>query len=66
MVGGGLYGFFGEQGLPVGVQEFKVHKGRVDYLSRQFVPELYSPNGESVLANSGRTSLLVELIGVAA
>ncbi len=44
----------------------EVHKGRVDYLSRQFVPELYSPNGESVLATAGTTSLLVELIGVAA
>ncbi len=39
--GGGLYGRFGEQGLPVGVQECleRFHRGCVDYLSRQFVPK---------------------------
>ncbi len=33
--GGGLYGYFGEQGLPVGVQECLegFHRGCDDYLS---------------------------------
>ncbi len=63
-----LYGYFGEQGLPVGVQKCLEgsHRGCVDHLSRQFVPKWDSPNAESVLATAGTTSLLVELIGLAA
>ncbi len=34
MRGGGLNWYFGEQGLPVGIQE--CHRGCVDYLSLQF------------------------------
>ncbi len=63
VVGGGwLDGYFGEQGLPVGVQEYLegFHRGCVDYLSRKFVPKRDSPNGESVLTKAGAT-----LIGVA-
>ncbi len=64
VVGGGeLYGYFREQGLPVGVQECLA--GCIDYFSRQFVAKWDSPNGERVLATAGTTSLLVELIGVA-
>ncbi len=38
MRGGGLNWFFGEQGLPVGIQECleRFHRGCVDYLSLQF------------------------------
>ncbi len=57
--GGGLDGHFGEQGLPVGIQEC------VDYLSRQFVPKWDSPNGEGELAAARTASLLVELECVA-
>ncbi len=34
--GGGLDGYFGEQGLPVGIQECleKIHRGSVDDISR--------------------------------
>ncbi len=66
--GGGLYGYFGEQGLPVGVQECLEgsHRKYADYFRRQFVPKWDSPNGEKELATTGTTSLLVELIGVAA
>ncbi len=66
--GGGLDGYFREQGLPVGVQECLegCHRGCADYLSRQFVPKWDSPNGESVLVTARTASLLVELIGVAA
>ncbi len=48
VAGGGLDGYFGEQGLPVGIQECpeSFHLGCVDYLSRQFVPKWDSPNGE--------------------
>ncbi len=37
--GGGLDGYFGKQGLPVGIQEGleRFHRGCVDYLSWQFV-----------------------------
>ncbi len=37
--GGGLEGYFGEQGLSVGIQKCleKFHRGCVDYLSWQFV-----------------------------
>ncbi len=64
--GGGLDGYFGEQGLPVGVQEYLegFHRGCVDYLSLKFVPKRDSPNGESVLTKAGATFLLAELIGV--
>ncbi len=36
---GGLYGYFGEQGLSVGVQEWLegFHRRCLDYLRRQFV-----------------------------
>ncbi len=68
MEGGGLYGHFREKGLPMRVQGCLegFQRGCADYLSWQFVPKLNSPNGESVLAISGTTPLLVELIGVAA
>ncbi len=38
---GGFYGYFGEQGLPVRVQECLkgFHRGYIDYPSRQFVPK---------------------------
>ncbi len=39
----------------------RFHRGCVDYLSRQFVPKLDSPNAESLLATVDTTSLLVEL-----
>ncbi len=40
--GGGLYGYFGEQGLPAGIKECleRFHRRSVDYLSRQFVPNV--------------------------
>ncbi len=68
MGGGGLDGYFGEQGLPAGIQECleRFHRGRVDYLSRQFIPKWDSPNGEGELATACTTSLLVELECVAA
>ncbi len=46
--GGGLDGYFGEQGLPVGIQECleRFHRGCVDYLSRKLVPKWDSPNGD--------------------
>ncbi len=66
--GGGLYGYFGEQGLPAGIQEGleRFHRRCVDYLSRQFVPKWDSPNGEGELATVRTVSLLVELECVAA
>ncbi len=65
--GGGLDGYFGEQGLPVGIQECRerFHRRCVDYLSRQFVPKWDSPNGEGELATARTASLLVKLVGVA-
>ncbi len=65
---GGLDGYFGEQGLPVGTQECleRFHRGGVDYLSRWFVPKRDDPNCEGGLATARTTSLLVELVGVAA
>ncbi len=41
MGGGGLDGYSGEKRLPVGIQECleRFHRGCVDYLSWQFVPE---------------------------
>ncbi len=43
--GGWLYGYFGEQGLPAGIQECleRFHRRCVDYLSRQFVPKWDCP-----------------------
>ncbi len=66
--GGGLDGYFGEQGLPPGIQECieSFHRRCVDYLSRQFVPNWDSPNGEGELATARTASLLVELECVAA
>ncbi len=66
--GGGLDGYFGEQGLPVGIQECleRFHRQCVDYLSRQFVPKWDRPNGEGELATARTASLLVELECVAA
>ncbi len=63
-----LGGYFGDQGLPVGIQECleRFHRGCVDYLSRQFVPKWDSPNCEGELVTVRTTSLLVELVGVAA
>ncbi len=68
MRGGGLDGCFGEQGLPVSIQECleRFHRGCVDYLSRQFVLKWDSPNWEGELATARTTSLLVGLVGVAA
>ncbi len=69
VVGGGrLYGYFGEQGLPVGIQECleRFHRRCVDYLSRQFVPKWDSPNGEGELSTAPTASLLVKLECVAA
>ncbi len=66
--GGGLDGYFGEQGLTVGIQECleRFHRGGVDYLSWLFVPKWDSPNCEGELATARTASLLVELVGVAA
>ncbi len=66
--GGGLDGYFGEHGLPVGIQECleRFHRGCVDYLSRKFVPKWDSLNCEGELVTPGTTSLLVEPVGVAA
>ncbi len=68
MGGGGLDGYLGEQGLPMGIQECLegFQRGCVDYLSRQFVSIWDSPTAESVLATAGTTSLLMELVGGAA
>ncbi len=55
VVGGGLEGYFGEQGQSVGTQECleRFHRGCVDYLSQQFVPKWDSPNGEGTVATHG-------------
>ncbi len=65
--GGGLDGYFGEQGLPASIQECleRFHRRCVDYLSRQFVPKWDSPHCEGELATARTVSLLVELVGVA-
>ncbi len=59
--GGGLDGYFGEQGLSAGIQECleRFHRGCVDNFSRQFVPKWDSPNGEGELATARTASLLV-------
>ncbi len=66
--GGGLDGYFWEHGLPLGIQGCleRFHRGRVDYLSRQFVPKWDSLNSEGELATARIIPLLVELGGVAA
>ncbi len=68
MGGGEFDGYFGEQGLPVGIQECLdgLNRGCADYLTRRFVPKRGSPNGEGELATARTTSPLVELVGVAA
>ncbi len=55
MRGGGLGGYFGEQGLPMGIQECleRFHRRCVD-----------SPNCEGELPTVRRALLLVELVGV--
>ncbi len=60
---GGLSGYFGEQKLPVGVQECLegFHRECVEYLTRQFVPKWDSPNAERVLTTA---YLFVDFIGV--
>ncbi len=65
--GGGLDGYFGEQGLSGDIQECleRFHRRSVDYLSRQFVPKWDSPNGEGELVTARTASLLVELECVA-
>ncbi len=67
-MGCGLDGYFGEQGLQVGIQDCleRFHGGCVDYLSRPFAPEWDSPNGEGDFATARTASLLVELEYVAA
>ncbi len=40
-------------------------RGKVDYLSWQFVSDWDSPNSESVLVTAGTKSMLVEHAGVA-
>ncbi len=62
---GGLDGYFGEQELPVGIQECVERFHRGYYFSRQFAPEWDSPNGDSELVTVHTASLLVELVGVA-
>ncbi len=66
--GGGLDGYFGEQGLSVCVEQCleKFHRACVDYLSQQFVPKRDNPNCEGELTTARTTPLLVELVGVAA
>ncbi len=68
MRGSGLDGYFGEQGLPVGIKECleRFRRGCVDNLSRKFVPVWDSPYGEGELATARTTSLSVELVVVAA
>ncbi len=54
MGGGGLDGYFGEQGLQVGIQECleRFHRGCVDYLRPQFAPKWDRPNYEGELATA--------------
>ncbi len=68
MRGGGLDGYFGEQGLPVDTQECpeRFHRGGVDHLSRKFAPKWDIPNCEVELATACTASLLVEIVGVGA
>ncbi len=68
MGGGGLDGYFGEQGLPKGIHQYldRFHRGCVDYLSRRFVPKWDSPNCEGELATARTALLFAELVGVAA
>ncbi len=57
--GGGFYGYFGEQGLSVGIQECleRFHRGCGNHLSRQVVPKWVSPNGDGELAKARSKSL---------
>ncbi len=57
MAGDGLYGCFGEQWASGSVLK--------DF-AEEMVPKWDSPNAESVLATAVTTSLLMELIGMAA
>ncbi len=61
--GGGLDGYFGEQGLSTGIQECheRYHRRCVDYLIRQFVPKWDCKIGEGELATARTASLLVKL-----
>ncbi len=63
----GSYGHFKEQGLQVGVPDGSegFHCRRFDYLSPFFVLKWCSRNAEIALATAGKTSVLVELTGVA-
>ncbi len=68
MGGGGSYGYFRYQGLPVA--STSVLKDFTDDASTisagSFFPKRDSPNDESVLATAGTTLLLVEFIDLAA
>ncbi len=59
--GGGLDGYFGERGLPPGIQECleRFQRGCVDYLRWQLVPKWDSPNCEDIMA-SARTYFLLD------
>ncbi len=65
--GGGLDRYFGEQELPVGIQECldRFHRGCVNHPSRKFVPKRDSPYGGGELATVSTPFLLVELECVA-
>ncbi len=65
MGGGGLGGYFGEQGLPVNIQEYleRFQEEAVAILTLQFVPKWDSPNGDCELMTARTTSLLVEFEG---
>ncbi len=62
--GGGLDGYFGGQGLPVGIQDFS--EEALNISAGSFFPKWDSPNCEGELATARTASLLVELVGVAA
>ncbi len=65
MGGGGIDGYFGEQGLPVGTNECleKFQGGCVDYLSQPFVPKWDS---RMVKVTARITSLLMEHVDAVA
>ncbi len=62
---GRVRGYFGEQGLPVGIQECleRFQEEAVAILTLQFVPKWDSPNGEGELMTARTTSLLMEFEG---
>ncbi len=66
--GGGLWGYFWRQGLPVGAQKCleRFHRGCNDYLSLQFIQKWDSTNNEIVMMTIGKISLLVEPRGAVA